>query len=193
MPEFRTIPAHRRRAGGLAVLRTALVLALGLASLGTANLTDATPETDRGARIYAAECAACHGGSLEGQPRWWQVDASGRVPAPPLDASGHAWQHSDAQLAEFIAQGMAGVASPDYRSDMPAFAGRLDEADIRAVIAFIKSRWPDGIRAAQAMLNPGDEEALAALLRQGGDWTFPPSCLDPAQRAAARARDGGAR
>lgn len=184
MPELRMISAGFRRLRGVAIAGTAFVLAMGLTSIGTAGAADVTSEIDGGARIYAAECAACHGSSLEGQPRWWQADASGQIPAPPLDGAGHAWQHSDAQLIEFIAHSMASVADPDYRSDMPAFAGRLGDAEMRAVVAFIKSRWPDGTRAAQAVLNPGGQEALVKLLQEGGDWTFPPDCLDPVQRAA---------
>jgi mono/diheme cytochrome c family protein len=140
MPEHRMMPARFRRLQGFAARGTALVLAMGFASVGAASAADTASEIGRGARVYAVECAACHGASLEGQPRWWQADASGRVPAPPLDASGHAWQHSDTQLVGFVARGMAGVAGPDYQSDMPAFAGRLGEAEIRAVVAFIKSR-----------------------------------------------------
>jgi mono/diheme cytochrome c family protein len=190
MPELRTIPADFRRLRGAALPGAAFVLAMGVAGIGAASAADVTSEIDSGARIYAAECAACHGSSLEGQPRWWQADASGQIPAPPLDGTGHAWQHSDAQLIEFIANSMASVAGPDYRSGMPAFAGRLGDAEMLAVVAFIKSRWPDGTRAAQTVLNPGGEEALVKLLQEGGDWTFPPDCLDPVQRAG-NGREGG--
>ena len=186
------IPSYRRWSLGRSATRgVALVLALGCASLGTVD--DGRAEVERGAHIYAAECAACHGGSLQGQPRWWQGNAAGRLPAPPLDGSGHAWQHADAELVEFVTNSMANVAGPDYATDMPAFAGRLDGAEIRAVIAFIKSHWSAGVRAARAASSPGNEAALIALLREGGDWTFPPDCLDPAQRAAlsaARSRSG---
>ena len=37
----------------------------------------------QGQKIYAAECAACHGANLEGQPNWQQRLANGRLPAPP--------------------------------------------------------------------------------------------------------------
>ncbi|MBL6080126.1 cytochrome c [Belnapia sp. T18] len=174
------MPDHRRTTAcfpRLAILAGTLLALRAEAAEPGAGLA-------RGERLYAAECASCHGRALEGQPRWWQADAAGQVPAPPLDGSGHAWQHPDAQLYEFIAHSMVSVAGPGYRSAMPAFAGRLAEDDIRAVIAFIKSRWPEGTRAAQTALNPGGEEALAVLFQQGGDWTFPPDCLDPAQRAS---------
>ena len=63
---------------------------------------------------------------------------------------------------------------------MPAFDKVLSDDDIIAVLAFIKSRWPTGIRASQSMLNPGfkgmpkDADKI--------DWTLPPQPhrLDPA-------------
>ena len=147
-------------------------------------------EPMRGAALYAAECAGCHGTRLEGQPRWWQVTQEGRLPAPPLDASGHVWQHSDAELLDIIVNGMANVAGPDYRSDMPAFGSRLNRSDMQAVLTFIKAQWPVGMRAVQAVLNPGSEAALVELLDQDGDWTFPPDCLTPVQRATALTGSG---
>lgn len=179
-----SVAGHR----GFALRR---ILGAGFAALlGCFGPASADSGAERGAALYAAECAACHGTRLQGQPRWWQANPEGRLPAPPLDASGHAWQHSDADLADLIANGMANVAGPDYRSDMPAFAGRLGEAEIGALLAYIKAQWPEGIRASQSMLNPGGEAVLADLLGQDGDWSFPPDCLTPMQRAAVAASAG---
>ncbi|KAB2867286.1 MAG: cytochrome c [Bauldia sp.] len=102
-----------------------------------------------GARLYAERCAACHGRTLEGQANWKVRLPSGRLPAPPHDADGHTWHHSDAELFRITKGGMAAVVS-DYESDMPAFAGVLADAEIEAVIAFIKSTWPERERAYQA-------------------------------------------
>ena len=55
---------------------------------------------------------------------------------------------------------------------MPAFGGRLGDADIWAVLAFIKSTWPPEIRAAQAARN-GDPSGLSALT---GDQRLPADC-----------------
>ena len=44
---------------------------------------------------------------------------------------------------------MAAVV-PGYESDMPAFAGRLSDEEIRAVLAFIRSSWPERERDYQA-------------------------------------------
>ena len=40
-------------------------------------------------------------------------------------------------------------APPDYRSDMPAFIGTLSDEEIWAILAYIKSFWPQELRKAQ--------------------------------------------
>jgi mono/diheme cytochrome c family protein len=142
-----------------------------------------------GAWLYARHCAGCHGADLRGQPDWNRPNARGRLPAPPLDGSGHAWQHSDAALEGMVARSMADTAPPGYRTDMPAFAGRLSPAEIRAVVRFIKSRWPLGTRISQAMLNPDGAAELARLLREAGpdaEWRFPGECIPPGGLPASR-------
>jgi mono/diheme cytochrome c family protein len=106
-----------------------------------------------GERLYAGACAACHGANLEGQPNWQQRKADGKLPAPPHDANGHSWHHPDEYLFGVTKAGLAPYAGPAYASDMPAFESQLSDDEIRAVIEFIKSRWPDEIRARQARID----------------------------------------
>lgn len=103
----------------------------------------------RGAELYAGHCAECHGARLQGEPDWQVRKPNGELPAPPHDASGHTWHHSDEQLFAITKHGMVRYAPPDYKTAMPAYVGRLSDADIRAVIAFIKSTWPEDIRRRQ--------------------------------------------
>ena len=104
----------------------------------------------QGAAIYAARCAACHGAQLQGQPNWRERDAAGRLPAPPHDASGHTWHHPDQVLFDLTKFGVAKAAHlKDYDSAMPAFEGVLSDAEIVAVLSFIKAQWPANIRAQQ--------------------------------------------
>lgn len=110
------------------------------------------PQVARGARIYADHCAACHGAQLEGEPDWRERKPNGRLPAPPHDASGHTWHHPDAQLFRITKQGVAAMV-PGYESDMPAFGPVLSDAEIAAVLAYIKSTWPDEIRERQAAIS----------------------------------------
>lgn len=109
-----------------------------------------------GAEIYAARCAACHGAKLEGQPDWKRRLANGLMPAPPHDASGHTWHHPDQDLFLITKEGLAAVV-PDYKSDMPAFGAELSDAEITAVLAFIKSTWPERQRGFQAEVTAGAE------------------------------------
>lgn len=104
-----------------------------------------------GQAVYAKHCAACHGAKLEGQPNWRERDANGRLPAPPHDGSGHTWHHPDDVLFRIVKLGVAKAANlKDYDSAMPAYEGVLTDAEIVAALSWIKSQWPEPIRAQQA-------------------------------------------
>lgn len=100
-----------------------------------------------GGRVYADNCASCHGAQLEGQADWRQRLPNGRLPAPPHDASGHTWHHPDAQLFALTKYGPAAIVGGGYQSDMPGYDGTLSDAEIWAVLSYIKSRWPEEIQA----------------------------------------------
>jgi mono/diheme cytochrome c family protein len=107
-----------------------------------------------GQSVYAQHCAACHGERLQGQPNWRLRDASGRLPAPPHDASGHTWHHPDEVLFRITKYGVAKAANlKDYDSAMPAYEGVLSDAEIVAVLSWIKSQWPAGAREKQELVN----------------------------------------
>ena len=104
-----------------------------------------------GQNVYAQHCAACHGAKLEGQPNWRARLPNGRMPAPPHDDSGHTWHHPDAVLFGITKHGLVPpYAPPGYESDMPAFAGKLSDAEIRAVLAYIESYWSKDVRKLRA-------------------------------------------
>ena len=100
-----------------------------------------------GRTIYETQCAACHGAQLEGQPDWQMPLPSGRLPAPPHDATGHTWHHPDDILFRIVKEGTAAIVGGGYESDMPGFADVLSDAEIRAVLAYIKSTWPERERS----------------------------------------------
>ena len=109
---------------------------------GCGKAPSPAPDLQVGAKIYVQHCAACHGAKLEGQPNWRQRLPNGRMPAPPHDESGHTWHHPDAVLFGITKFGLVPpFAPPGYESDMPAFAGKLSDGEIRAVLAFIESHW----------------------------------------------------
>lgn len=127
--------------------RTAVLVAIA-AILPGACAAPADNTIEVGKQIYADRCATCHGVTLAGQPDWRNPLPNGRLPAPPHDASGHTWHHSDAQLFRITRDGLAAIV-PGYESDMPAFAGVLSDKEIRAVLDYIKSTWPQQEREYQ--------------------------------------------
>ncbi len=106
-----------------------------------------------GKSAYAAQCAACHGAALEGQPNWRDRRPDGKLPAPPHDVSGHTWHHPDIQLFEITKFGTAALAGEDYKTDMGAFADILRDDEIWAVLAYIKSTWPAAVQRRQDAAN----------------------------------------
>jgi mono/diheme cytochrome c family protein len=109
-----------------------------------------------GRAAYHEHCASCHGANLEGQPDWQTPLPSGRLPAPPHDASGHTWHHSDRVLFEITKYGTAAVVGSGYESGMPGFGPVLTDDQIREVLAFLKSRWPHRERRYQLEMTRRD-------------------------------------
>lgn len=106
-------------------------------------------QVSRGKATYDSHCAACHGRALEGQPDWRQRRPDGKLPAPPHDATGHTWEHSDRALFEVTKFGFASKAGASYQTDMRAFKDELSDEEIWAVIAYIKSTWPKRLQEKQ--------------------------------------------
>lgn len=115
---------------------------------------DSASMVAQGQAVYSRECASCHGAQLEGQPNWRQQGSDGVLPAPPHDATGHTWHHSDDLLFRIVKYGTAKAANlPDYRSGMPVYEVRLSDEEIVAALSYIKSRWPPQVRARHDEMN----------------------------------------
>ncbi len=166
-----TVAFDKIGALGLGVV-LALVVVMPFVSLSTTAPAIKPTQVDAGRQLYGRYCASCHGVHLEGQVHWDRPGQDGYFPAPPHDASGHTWQHSDKQLNELIAHSVYAYAVPGYRSHMPAFAGTLSEAEIDDIIAYIKSTWPVSLQAYQRVLDPAGIDFRD--LPPG--WRFPPTC-----------------
>lgn len=109
-------------------------------------------QVDWGRETYARACASCHGANLEGQPGWKAKLPDGRYPAPPHDQSGHTWHHPDHVLFGITKFGGQAAAPAGFVSGMPAFKDTLTDGEIAAILAFIKSTWPEDIRGRQARI-----------------------------------------
>lgn len=94
----------------------------------------------RGQALFTQHCAACHGDRAQGAFGWERPGADGKYPPPPLDGSAHAWHHAYEQLKQTIQEGTLKLGG-----NMPAWKGRLSEADTEAVIAHFQSLWPEEI------------------------------------------------
>ncbi len=121
--------------------------ALAQSSSGATLLREDQQTLALGETVYQANCAACHGAALEGEENWRQRNPDGTMPAPPHDASGHTWHHDAEALFALTKYGIAAViGDPDYASNMPAYEDTLTDAEIVAVLSYIRSTWPEDIR-----------------------------------------------
>lgn len=86
-----------------------------------------------GESVYNNTCAACHQASGQGVPGSF----------PPLAGSNWVQGRADNVIA-IVSQGLKGpitVKGDTYDGSMPAFANQLSDAEIAAVISFVRSQW----------------------------------------------------
>ena len=135
---------------GAAAIAVAAGVAAWLLLAGDEGPRVASAETiAEGERLYQANCASCHGADGAGQANWRERGPDGKLPAPPLNGSGHTWHHPDSQLTAIITQGVEAMAPAGYKSDMRGFGERLSDAEIQAILAYVKSTWPNDKLARQ--------------------------------------------
>lgn len=86
-----------------------------------------------GGKLYTAHCVACHQPTGQGIPGAF----------PPL--AGSEWVQGDPAITVAIVHdGLHGeieVAGTTYNSAMPKFAGNLSNAEIAAVLTFVRQEW----------------------------------------------------
>jgi mono/diheme cytochrome c family protein len=151
----------RRYAFALAVL----LLALAFPRLGVL-LVDAYPTSffasptefaataiTHGARLFAANCTACHGADGHGDGSLAKA-----LPLTPADlTAAHFWVHTEGDLYWFIARGFT---APDGTIAMPGFGDKLSNEAIWDLIDYLRAhnagaamrqtgRWPQPIRMPQ--------------------------------------------
>lgn len=105
------------------VASTALLMAGAIALFGTAGTTTTNAEAQRGgAAIYAQNCARCHGVDGRAQTR------KGRE-TDAVDFTSDDWSPDAAHDARIVTNG---------KRSMPAFGRRLSQAQINAVVQYIR-------------------------------------------------------
>ena len=145
-------------------MKSGVVIVMAAALLGTIGVALYRFERDnpavvRGRVLYDANCASCHGRNLEGQPDWRSPGPDGRFPAPPHDATGHTWHHSDADLIAYITLGgqeALGRMGVSFDSGMPGLGDVLSAQEIAEILHYLKSHWPERERHYQAERSASD-------------------------------------
>ncbi|SNY52375.1 Cytochrome c, mono- and diheme variants [Pseudooceanicola antarcticus] len=123
----------------------------------------------RGAKIYRSECSSCHGGLDGSAPAADAPEPS----APPHDENGHSWKHPDYVLFGLTKSGEVAELCLTGNGDveMPEFAEALNDRQILDVLSYIKSTWPEEVRARQEATNQiyaAQNAATRELLENGG-------------------------
>ena len=147
---------------GAAALVAVAGIGAGLTAVGGGPAVGGDPSDPRqvamGKAVYDANCASCHGAKLQGETRDWRMKKpDGTLPAPPHDETGHTWHHPDSMLFDYIKNGGQAVAPEGFKSAMPGYRDTLSDAEINAVLAYIKSTWPDHTRQRHAKITEQDQ------------------------------------
>ncbi|VAW74164.1 Cytochrome c [hydrothermal vent metagenome] len=91
-----------------------------------------------GGKLYAKNCASCHGTQGQGNAQWRVKLASGNFPPPPLNGTGHTWHHTQQWLVAFVQNG-----SP--LGTMPAWKNKLTSEQIQSILAWAQAKWPEQV------------------------------------------------
>ena len=92
-----------------------------------------------GDQVFQDNCQECHGVKAAGVVREWQKRLpDGKLPAPPLNGTAHAWHHNDKVLMMTVNNGGIPLGG-----SMPAFKDVLSDEQKVAVLAYIKNLWPE--------------------------------------------------
>ncbi|MBT8050156.1 MAG: cytochrome c [Xanthomonadales bacterium] len=116
-----------------------------LVSLGLLPIVATAANLERGAEVYAANCATCHGPAGWSDPDSPLVKGLGVVPADFSDALFNS-REGEGEWTLVVTHGGAALG---FSEVMPAFGGTLSDEDIENVLAHIKTLggehdYPDG-------------------------------------------------
>lgn len=103
------------------------------------NCAAGNVEISKGQEVYEQNCQECHGVKAIGED---PENPGGTLDiAPALNGTAHTWHHPPVFLFQKIKNRIVNKSSP-----MPPFADILSDDEINAVLAYIKSLWPENIR-----------------------------------------------
>lgn len=145
----------------LALIGIAFMLNNGFSGRSSAALAR---QIGRGKAVYDSYCAECHGIGGEGEYPQAPLDPGpdGLMGAPPHNENGHTWHHADDLLVQRIEQGSR---YPGFKP-MPAFAETLTDAEVEAVLAYIKTMWTEEQREIQAEVTASQPRSDVPTIRE---------------------------
>ncbi len=127
----------------IALTGTIMLLGAGETTIGDWNNPK---DLALGERLFAKNCAVCHGTAGAGNGEDWRKKRSdGRLPPPPLNGTAHTWHHDPQLLMTIIAKGGKTYGST-FAGWMPGFADKLSVKERAAILKYIHSLWPKEIR-----------------------------------------------
>jgi cbb3-type cytochrome c oxidase subunit III len=139
------------------------------AAAAPAALTPAAPPD--GKALFGAKCAACH-----------QATGLGGGPYPPLAGNDMVTSADTSDLILTVLNGRSGpiqVEGKTYSGAMPAWRGQLSNAEIAAVLTYVRSAW-----ANKAAIVTGDQVSFAANpTAQSGAGIFVAKCMTCHQKS----------
>jgi cbb3-type cytochrome c oxidase subunit III len=122
-----------------ALVAGTLVAAFLLAEFGRRALGAQTPD---GRAIFLQNCAACH-----------QPDGQGGGPFPPLAGNPDVNTVDSGGIIRTVLNGRTGpltVNGAQYGGNMPSWRGQLSDAEIAAVLTYVRSAWQNSAPAVSA-------------------------------------------
>jgi cbb3-type cytochrome c oxidase subunit III len=148
-------------------LKVALFLAFAFAALtaiGTLNGGVARAAAPDGKAIFAAKCSACH-----------QATGLGGGPFPPLAGNPDVLSADTSGILNTVLNGRSGpikVNGRTYGGAMPAWKGQLTNAELAAVLTYVRSAW--GNKA--AVISEDQVAAASAPMALSGAQIFAAKC-----------------
>jgi len=157
---------------------------IGLALAGSHGKVMGAQEPD-GKAVFLLNCAACH-----------KPTGEGGGPYPPLAGNPDVNRVDTANLVETVLNGRSGpitLNGTQYGGNMPSWRGQLSDAEIAAVLTYVRSSWGNGApavsadqvaaaRAPEAMSGAALFAAKCATCHQSagqGTDAFPPLAGNP--------------
>ena len=133
MAEEISLSSSQMTDADLTAIATYLKDLQGQASSSPAAVSASDPTMVAGGAIYADECSACHGMDGKGVPLLF----------PALAGSPNVRSADPTSLIRVLMEGARSVATPGEPTSpgMPWFAWKLNDAEIAAVLTYVRNSW----------------------------------------------------